>query len=198
MLLKIKNKLFAALLLGALAALSFPTPSTAADCQAFPKLTFWGDLSHDSVQNYVETKFDGDWDTYIERLQYIKKGLQEINSQGKGALIKMKGRKVVLKGEKLLNYLRLSNTRINIVRCLADKMDAAGLQDFATAAGGNDPVETAAAPEEDYRTLMILPKKLIIKLRKIAVHRGLIENQLVTVNDIISRILRTEFARSGE
>ncbi len=45
---------------------------------------------------------------------------------------------------------------------------------------------------------MILPKKLIIKLRKIAVHRGLIENQLVTVNDIISRILRTEFARSGE
>ena len=59
----------------------------------------------------------------------------------------MKGRKVVLKGEKLLNYLRLSNTRINIVRCLADEMDAAGLQDFATAAGGNDPVETAAAPE---------------------------------------------------
>lgn len=68
----------------------------------------------------------------------------------------------------------------------------------STAAGGNDPVETAAAPEEDYRTLMILPKKLIIKLRKIAVHRDLIENQLVTVNDIISRILRTEFARSGE
>ena len=68
----------------------------------------------------------------------------------------------------------------------------------STAAGGNDPVETAAAPKEDYRTFVILPKKLIIKLRKIAVHRDLIENQLVTVNDIISRILRTEFASSGE
>jgi len=68
----------------------------------------------------------------------------------------------------------------------------------STAAGGNDPVETAAAPEEDNRTFVILPKKLITKLHKIAVHRGLIENQLVTVNDIISRILRTEFARSGE
>ena len=88
--------------------------------------------------------------------------------------------------------------RSTLPKLVADEMDAAGLQNFATAAGGNDPVETAAAPEEDYRTFVILPKKLIIKLRKIAVHRGLIENQLVTVNDIISRILRTEFARSGE
>ena len=194
---KIKNKLLAAFLFSAVAALSFPTPS-AAECPDFPKLSFWGDLNHDSVQLYVETKFEGDWDAYIERLQYIKKGLQEIHGRGKGAMIKMKGRKVVFKGEKLRNYLRLSNTRIAVVRCLAEEMEVAGLQDFATAAGGNDPLETAEAPQEDYRTFVILPTKLIVKLRKQAIHRSLVENQKVSVNDIITRTLRSEFARTGQ
>lgn len=195
----IKNKirLVVFLLLPALAVFSLPTASSAADCPAFPKLSFWGDLSHESVQRYVDGKFDGDWEAYVERLQYIRKGLKNIYGRGKGALIKMKGRKVVFKGDKLRIYLRLSNTRINIVRCLADEIEADGLQDFATAAGGDEPLETALAPD-DYRTYVILPTDMIVKLRKLAVRRSLIENQKVSVNDIITRTLRSEFARTGQ
>ena len=87
---------------------------------------------------------------------------------------------------------------IAVVRCLAEEMEVAGLQDFATAAGGNDPLETAEAPQEDYRTFVILPTKLIVKLRKQAIHRSLVENQKVSVNDIITRTLRSEFARTGQ
>ncbi len=198
-----KAKLFAILLLPAIAVLSIPNGASAAECPAFPKLSFWGVLSHGSVQQYVEQKFDGDWDAYIEKLEYIKKGLRGIHDRGKGALIKMKGRKVVLKGEKLGNYLQLSETRIGIVRCLADEMEASGLQDFATAAGGNGPVEVEkytppARIQDSYRTFLTLPSDLVAKLRKRAVRRSLIENQKVSVNDIITRTLESEFGRTGE
>lgn len=198
-----KAKLFAILLLPAIAFLSIPNGAAAAECPAFPKLSFWGDLSHDSVQQYVEQKFAGDWGAYLERLEYIKKGLRGIHDRGKGALIKMKGRKVVLKGEKLGNYILLSETRIGIVRCLADQMEASGLQDFATAAGGNGPVEVVkytepARNQDAYRMYVTLPLDLVVKLRQRAVRRSLIENQKVSVNDIITRALESEFGRTGE
>lgn len=186
----------ALLLCSAVVFLTFSAPSQAADCAPFPKLDLWGDLSHDSVQRYVEDKFDGDWDAYVERLKYIKKGLQNIHSRGKGALIKMKGKKVVVRGKKLENYLHLSNTRIGIVRCLADA-ELNSFQNFATAAGGDATGDVHSLDKDDYRTYLTLPNDLMAKLRKQAVRRSLIENQKVSVNDIITRTLRSEFEVTG-
>ena len=192
-----KIKIFIFLLIPAFAFFSFPTASSAAECAAFPKLSFWGDLSHDNVRRQVENKFDGDWEAYVDKLTYIKLGLQKIHDRGKGAVIKLKGREITLKGKKLRNYLLLSGTRIKIARCLADEMEIADLQNFATAAGGNDPVETAQ-DSEDARTFVILPARLMVKLRKLAVRRSMVENQMVSVSDIITRKLRDEFKRTGE
>ena len=196
----IKNntKFLTLFLLPALLVFSIPSTSFAAECPAFPKLSFWGDLSHDTVQNYVESKFDGDWSAYVERLIYIKKGLKDIQDRGKSALVKLKGREVVLKGEKLRNYLLLSQTRINVIQCLADQMEVADLQNFATAAGGDAILEQASLSDsDDYRTFLTLPTRLMTKLRKQAIRRSLVESQKVSVNDIISRTLQREFGRTG-
>ncbi len=195
----IKIRFFTIFALGVAFAL-FQTSPASAECQAFPKLEFWGDMSHASVQDYVETKFEGDWDLYLEKLERIKKGLERIQKRGKGAVIKLKGRRVTLRGGKLGNYIQLSGERMDVVRCLADETEMADLQNFATAAGGNaqdissdfpDPVKKS----EGYRTYVTLPQALVVKLRKQAARRSLIENRKVSVNDIITRSLRQQFAR---
>ncbi|MDA1091153.1 MAG: hypothetical protein O3A85_12680 [Proteobacteria bacterium] len=191
------------LLLPALAFLSFPNNASAAECPAFPKLSFWGDLSHDSVQSYVDSKFDGDWGAYIERMGDISRGLKEIHDRGKSALVTLKDRKVVLEGGKLGNYILLSKTRLKIIRCLAEANDTAAIQNFATAAGGNDANTTPVSLNQinaanEYRTYLRLPGSLVAKLRKQAVRRSLVENQQVSVNDIITRTLKSEFGGAGE
>ena len=157
-------------------------------------------MSHASVQNYVETKFEGDWEDYLEKLENIKIGLEGILIRGKGAVVKMKGRRVTLRGVKLAYYIQKSNERIAVARCLADGSDIAGLQNFATAAGGNDTrAGSSYFPDpdkksEEYRTLVTLPLSLVAEMRKRAIQRSFIENRKVSVNDIIARSLRRQFA----
>ncbi len=174
-----------------------------AACPAFPKLQFWGDLTHDSMRTYVDNRFDGDWDAYIDKLERIKAGLQGIHGRGKGAVIKLKGRRVILKGAKLGDYLQLSGIRLGVVRCLAEEAEINNLQNFATAAGGDGATITSdlpkpAAKRDDYRTFVTLPQSLVAKLRKRAERRSRIENQKVSVNDIIVRALKNRYGRDGD
>lgn len=193
----IKTKIFCAALAFATAAFLAPHQARAqAACPAFPKLQFWGDLSHGSVRAYVEDRFDGDWNDYIGRLERIKNGLQGIHGRGKGAVIKFKGRRVTLKGAKLGDYLQLSGVRLGVVRCLAEEAEINDLQNFATAAGGNDTPSDFPKPavkREGYRTYVTLPLSLVAKLRKQATRRSLIEGQKVSVNDIIVRSLKSRY-----
>jgi len=134
---KIKINFFTVFALGAFFAVFQSNPALA-ECRAFPKLDFWGNMSHASVQNYVDNRLYGDWGGYIEKLKNIRNGLEKIHRRNRGAVLKLKGRRVTLRGVKLAYYIQKSNERIAVVRCLADVSDIAGLQNFATAAGGND------------------------------------------------------------
>lgn len=194
-----KSRFYPVCALVALSAVLQSSPASAA-CRAFPEVEFWEGMSHASVRDYVETKFDGDWSTYIERLERIKKGLENIQKRGKGAIIKRKGRRITLRGGKLGNYIRLSDKRIDVVRCLADNAEMDSLQNFATAAGGDaqDNSYNFPAPvekSEGYRTYVTLPQTLVVELRKQAKRRSLIENHKVSVNDIIVWSLQQRYAK---
>jgi len=200
---KIKNKFFVVFALGAIFTV-FQTGPASAECQAFPKLAFWNGLSHDSVKNHVETKYDGDWATYIGRLERVKKGLEDIHRRGKGAVVKLDSRKVTLRDGKLVNYIQLSGDRIDTVRCLSEAAEIDDLQNFATAAGGNEAKDDyknnysafpkPVAKREGFRTYVTLPLSLVAELRKQATRRSLIENRKVSVNDIITRSLRKRYS----
>jgi hypothetical protein len=196
---KIKNKILLVFALGAFFTV-FQAGPASAECQAFPKLAFWGDMSHDSVKNYVETKYDGDWASYIGKLEKIKKGLTNIQQRGKGAVIKLQDRKVTLRGGKLGDYIQKSIVRIDTVRCLADEAEMDNLQNFATAAGGNDAKDDYSAfpapvsRRDELRTYVTLPMSLVVELRKQATRRSLIENRKVSVNDVITRSLRKRYS----
>ena len=196
---KIKINFFAVFALGAFFAVFQSNPALA-ECRAFPKLDFWGNMSHASVQNYVDNRLYGDWGGYIVKLENIRNGLEKIHRRNRGAVLKLKGRSIKLRGVKLAYYIQKSNERIAVVRCLADVSDIAGLQNFATAAGGNDTrAGSSYFPDpdkksEEYRTLVTLPLSLVAEMRKRATQRSFIENRKVSVNDIIARSLRRQFA----
>ena len=196
---KIKTKFFTVFALGAFLTVFQSNPALA-ECQAFPKLEFWGQMSHASVQNYVDNRLYGDWGGYIEKLKNIRNGLEKIHRRNRGAVLKLKGRRVTLRGVKLAYYIQKSNERIAVVRCLADVSDIAGLQNFATAAGGNDTrAGSSYFPEpdkksEEYRTLVTLLLSLVAEMRKRAIQRSFIQNRKISVNDIIARSLRRQFA----
>ena len=157
-------------------------------------------MSHASVRDYVDTKFDGDWDVYMEKLASIKEGLEKIQKRGRGVVIELKDCRVKLSGKKLDNYIRLSGERLNTVRCLADKVETADLQNFATAAGGDakensSNVSSPVGKREGYRTFITLPRALVVELRKQVARRSLIENRVVSINDIITRSIRQKYAK---
>ena len=95
--------------------------------------------------------------------------------------------------------MQLSSVRLGVVRCLAEEAEADSLKDFTTAAGGNDTHSDSpkpAAKRQDYRIIVTLPQSLVAKLRKQATRRSLIENQKVSVNDIIVRSLKSRYLRA--
>jgi len=199
-----KTNFFAAVLFSALGVLAFPHQAKAEDgCAPFPKFELWGDLTHGSVRTYVKDRFAGDWSAYIDRLERIITGLQRIHERGKAAVIKLKGRRVTLKGAKLGNYLQLSNARLSVVRCLAKTAEIKDPQKATTPAGETDAKDASDLPKpgakrEGYRTYVTLPKSVIAKLRKEAARLSLIEGRKVSVNDLIVRSLIDSYGGRDE
>lgn len=186
-------------------------------CRPFPKVALWGNLSHEGVRSYVDRKLQGDWDSYISKLEKMKAKLQDIHGRGKAVKIKLKDRKATLKGNKLRDYIRLSQTRLAIVICLAEEAEGAGISTFATAAGtpeeplsaqpGTPSVfgegkktkqrQPAVRSDEMFRTYLTLPAHLGKKLRQRAAKQSVIEGKKVSVKDIIVRTLEKEFVRKN-
>jgi len=115
---KTKMRLFA---LAATLVFSLPYNNAWAQCGTFPDHPLWSPLTHDRVQNYVKRSLKGDWESYIVHLkkQLVKVG--EIVDAGKSARIKHKGQTVTLSGEKLAHYKDASQTRLDVVQCLAEQ-----------------------------------------------------------------------------
>lgn len=195
--LPLSGKWFAVSTAVAVAAFSLPAFAQS-DCPPFPKITFWGEMTHASVRQHVEDKLAGNWVSYLNQLQRQQTTLTKIHQRDSGAVIKRKGKKIRLAGEQLGKYLKFSQRRISVVQCLAEMEEATGLADFATAAGtpSKAPVKKKASKsfrsggEAMDRTFITLPKSLLVKLRKKAVRKSLKTTKRVTVNEIIVEILK--------
>ena len=187
----------------AVAVMGNPLPAMAETaCPSFPKVSFWGKLTHDSTRQHVKDKLKGDWGAYLERLQRQQTTLRKIHQRGSGAVIKRKGRKIKLSGKPLGKYLRYGDERLAVVRCLAAGEETQGLVDFSTAAGNpaNMPRDDAskAAPggkASMSRTFITMPKKLLKKIRKMAVRQSVKDGKKIGVSDIVVEILERELKR---
>lgn len=186
-------------------ALALPThghaQSDARDCPAFPKVDFWGELTHQSVRHYVKQTHAGNWVAYLNQLQHQYETLANIQDRGKGAIIKRQGRKVRLGGKQLAKYIRASSQRLRVVGCLAEHEDARGLEDFSTAAGTHGENIAPSPPQKNSAgkvlkgTYVRLPRGLLTKLRKVAVRQSLKDARKKNVNDVIVEILRREMKK---
>ncbi len=138
-----KNILLSALV--AALALVFSANTALAQCKPFPAYELWNTLSHERAKSYVKRKLKGDWTPYISHLEKQLKNIEKIVESGKGARLKHKGETVTLTGKKLLEYQQASLARLDVVQCLADEMEVADLNNFATAAGDEEPVTEVSA-----------------------------------------------------
>ena len=187
----------------AVAVMGNPLPAMAETaCPSFPKVSFWGKLTHDSTRQHVKDKLKGDWGAYLERLQRQQTTLRKIHQRGSGAVIKRKGRKIKLSGKPLGKYLRYGDERLAVVRCLAAGEETQGLGDFSTAAGNpagmprDDASKAAPGGKASMsRTFITMPKKLLKKIRKMAVRQSVKDGKKIGVSDIVVEILERELKR---
>lgn len=187
----------------AVTVMGTPLPGMAETaCPPFPKVSFWGKLTHESTRQHVKDNLKGDWGAYLKRLQRHQKTLRKIHKRGSGAVIKRKGRKIKLSGKLLAKYLRYGDERLAVIRCLASGEETQGLGDFSTAAGNSAdmPRDNAskAAPggkASMSRTFITMPKVLLKKIRKMAVRQSVKDGKKIAVSDIIVEILERELKR---
>jgi len=165
------------------------------ECPSFPKVTFWGELTHASVRQHIEDKLSGDWNAYLNQLQNQHKALLDIYGRGSGAVIKRNSKKIKLSGDQLAKYLKFAKSRISVVQCLAELEDAAGLAGFSTAAGTPEEKEGFGLDKNLERTYITIPKDLLEKLRKMAVRKSLRKTRKIGVSEIIVDILERDLIR---
>lgn len=130
-----KLSLKAVLGLGALTLMMGFSAPASAECDAFPKFALWKALTHDYARQVVDEYHDGDWQSYINKLERYERKLVGIYNRGSSADVTWKNRKIRLKGEAIPKFLKLVDRRIAVTRCLAENEDIAN---FSTAAGGTD------------------------------------------------------------
>ncbi len=99
-----------------------------AQCQAFPKVTWWGNISHDRVISYVSRKQGGDWNRYIAKWERQLKNMVDIYDRNSTAVIKKRG--VRLSGDELGDYIVNIVKRISVTRCLAGEKADRSLKTF--------------------------------------------------------------------
>jgi hypothetical protein len=111
------------------AVLVLPDSVRASHCPAFPKVVWWGELTHQMVAADVEHRYDGNWKPAIESWQKALAKLQAIRDKGTTAAIRYKStvrgqpattRRVKLRGVKLDRYIDNVWKRLAVMYCLAD------------------------------------------------------------------------------
>ncbi len=107
-----------------------PDRAHASHCPAFPKVVWWGELTHHSVTANVEYRYGGNWKQAIESWQKTLTKLQAIRDKGSTAAIRYKStvkgqpattRRVKLSGAKLDRYIENVWKRLAVMYCLADR-----------------------------------------------------------------------------
>ena len=110
----------------------FFTNAARADCDAFPKVPWWGTLDHDKVASFVSRKHEGNWKPYLKKWSKQASKLKDVHKRGSAVFVRYKGKRVKIAGDALANYIKLVEKRVIVVKCLAENANYAN---FATAAG---------------------------------------------------------------
>lgn len=113
--------------------LAFPGSADASHCPAFPRVVWWGELTHQTAAADVEHRYGGDWKPAIKSWQKNLTKLQTIRDKGGTAGIRYKStvkgrhpekRLVRLSGVKLERYIENVWKRMAVMYCLADQPTA--------------------------------------------------------------------------
>ena len=113
-----------------------------AECQTFPKVPWWSNLSHQSVVRYVNDRHGGDWATYTDKWERQLASLEDVAARGKAVVIGKD--RTRLSDEALKDYIGKIEKRLQITRCLSRQQEArtekeaAALDSFETAAGSDN------------------------------------------------------------
>lgn len=118
-----------------------------ADCSPFPRSNFIGSFSHDQVIQYVDRAHGGDWAPYLSALDKNLTHLNKFRTQGRGAVVKVRGEEVQLSPSDLSKFVFTSRQFSSVAQCLAEQQEMASLSQFETAAGGNTQ-SASPAPEK--------------------------------------------------
>lgn len=87
-------------------------------CRGIPYVSWWKFKTNKSVTGYVSRKYKGDWTPYIKSWNRRLLKLQKIHRQGSNVVTK---NGITLKGKTLAGYIKKTQARIAITRCLAKK-----------------------------------------------------------------------------
>lgn len=157
------------------AVLFAAAPAAAGQCPPFPSDPYVGAVSHERVAQYVDRQFAGDWSRYIELQAERIRRLNAMALDGTPLAVRHKGGRVDLTGRALDRYIDLARTRLRVLLCLSRQADpvveasAAHLNDFATAAGGDQIAvaakNAAAAPEPEAPETPPAPPQTRLQLR---------------------------------
>jgi len=109
-----------------------------ADCGPFSNLSFWSGMDHETVKRNVQINYDGDWESQIAALEARQIQLREIYARKSGVELTYKGKKMAIFDEELAAYIDQAETRLNVVKCLAEADEDMELPEMGTASGPED------------------------------------------------------------
>ena len=88
------------------------TPSLAQpNCPAIPALKIWNGITNQQVEQYVETKHDGDWQTYLDHWAQQLEKIQSMQFARKAAQIRFKYKFIQFSVDKLDTFITASAQR---------------------------------------------------------------------------------------
>lgn len=120
----------------------------ASACPPLPKVAWWK-TSHAKIVKYVDKKYNGEWEPYIDKWINYQSKMQKIYDRDGTATVK--SRDLRLKGETLAKHIGEIGQRIAVTQCLkskyAGRMAANGLTN-GTAKGGAENDIIAKAGKE--------------------------------------------------
>ncbi len=99
--------------------LVFAGNAQAADCGAFPRVSLWGKITHQSVQAYVAKFHRGDWQSYVSKWESQLKKIRDIDRRTSASLVP--NHKIRLNSAATRLYISYVAQRVEIVKCLADQ-----------------------------------------------------------------------------
>jgi hypothetical protein len=94
----------------------------AAACGDFPKVSWWGNMTHAGVASYVDKWHKGNWTPYVQKWEAQLEKLRDIH--GRGSAVVVSSDKIRLEGDGLKLYIDQVQERVDVTKCLAEQAHA--------------------------------------------------------------------------